>query len=71
MGQDYWLRIDDAFIWRNNSDLGTKRQWQNAIAQNPNAENARVNPKTPTPKHKKSVAFHTLAICPWHYKMLL
>ena len=34
-------------------DLGTKRQWQNAIAQNPNAENARVNPKTPTPKHKK------------------
>ena len=49
-------------------DLGTKRQWQNAIAQIPNSKNACPNPKTPTPKPQthKSVAFHTLAFFPWH-----
>ena len=38
------------------NDLRTKRQWQNAIAQNPNTKHACPNPTTPTPKTHKSAA---------------
>ena len=38
-------------------NLGTKRQYQNANAQNPNTKYA--------PQTQKSVAFHTLAFCLW------
>ena len=42
---------------------------QNANTQNPNSKNALPNLKTPTPKlqTQKSVAFHTLAFCPWQH----
>ena len=43
-------------------DLGTRRQWQNANTRNPNTKNA-----LPNPQSQKSVAFHALAFCPWHY----
>ena len=47
-------------------DLGTKRQWQNVIAQKPQWE--KCSPQTPTPKNQryKSVTFYTLSFCPWH-----
>ena len=47
-------------------DLGTKRQWQNVIAQKPQWEKS--SPQTPTQKNQryKSVTFYTLSFCPWH-----
>ena len=50
------------------ADLGTKRKRQNTNVQNPNTKNAPPSPTTNlrTPNTEVSVAFHTLAFCPWH-----
>ena len=65
----FWYRICSAFelFWSDTTITAT-----NSKSKNPNTKNSLPNPENPTPKPQtqKSVAFHTLAFCPWHFDQL-